>query len=166
VLDRGTGAVFITRNGKDLYAANTRADRSQPGDVGKLDAPHRPSGVQHHGRRRPERILVPNGRVGYVSGSSREQAQGARPARSVPVLTGREALVGTQPDTLQLARDGTLVVTLRGTPAQISLMDTRTFAVRTVDIPGHMTTGHHWLSAGGRFSYVAGRAAGRAGDGR
>jgi hypothetical protein len=24
-----------------------------------------------------------------------------------PALTGREALVGTQPDTLQLARDGT-----------------------------------------------------------
>lgn len=37
------------------------------------------------------------------------------------VLTGREALVGTQPDTLQLTNDGqTLVVALRGTPGAIS----------------------------------------------
>ena len=72
------------------------------------------------------------------------------------MLTGREAVVGTRPDTLQLTPDGKLlVVTLRGMPAQISLLDTRTFAVRIVDIPGHVTTGHHWLSEDGRQTFVA-----------
>ena len=71
-----------------------------------------------------------------------------------PRLTGREAVIGTQPDTLQLARH-TLVVTLRGTPAQVSLLDTRSFAVQLVNVTGHTTTGHHWLSRTGRFSYVA-----------
>jgi hypothetical protein len=27
--------------------------------------------------------------------------------------------------------------------------------VRPVDIPGHTTTGHHWLSRTGEFSFVA-----------
>ena len=36
--DARNHAVGITRNGKDLYATNSRADRSQPGDVTKLDA--------------------------------------------------------------------------------------------------------------------------------
>jgi hypothetical protein len=73
------------------------------------------------------------------------------------VLTGREALIGTMPDTLQLTNDGTtLVVTLRGTPAQISLLDTETFAPpRIVTIPGHTMTGHHWLSANGKVTFVA-----------
>jgi DNA-binding beta-propeller fold protein YncE len=72
------------------------------------------------------------------------------------VLTGREAVVGTMPDTLRLTNEGgTLVVTLRGTPAQISLMDTHSFAVQLVDIPGHATTGHHWLSADGKYTFVA-----------
>ena len=52
------------------------------------------------------------------------------------VLTGREAVVGTMPDTLQLANDGaTLVVTLRGNPAQISLLDLETFIATVVTIP-------------------------------
>jgi hypothetical protein len=75
---------------------------------------------------------------------------------SCPVLTGREAIVGTQPDTLQLTNDGrTLVVTLRGTPAQISLLDIESFGATIVNIPGHTTTGHHWLSASGKYSFVA-----------
>jgi hypothetical protein len=73
-----------------------------------------------------------------------------------PTLTGREAVVGTMPDTLRLTNDGsTLVVTLRGTPAQITFMDTESFATRIVTIPGHTTTGHHWLSADGKYTFVA-----------
>jgi hypothetical protein len=65
-------------------------------------------------------------------------------------------VVGTQPDTLRLAADGkVLVVALRGTPAQISLLDTSSLQVRTVTIPGHLTTGHEWLSANGKFTFVA-----------
>jgi DNA-binding beta-propeller fold protein YncE len=71
-------------------------------------------------------------------------------------LTGRQAMIGTMPDTLQLTNDGqTLVVTLRGTPAQISLLDTESFVPRIVNIPGHRTTGHHWLSPNGKYTFVA-----------
>ena len=60
------------------------------------------------------------------------------------------------PDTLQLTPDKQLlVVTLRGTPAQISLLDAKTFTVQLVSIPGHTTTGHHWLSKNGRLTFVA-----------
>jgi hypothetical protein len=39
--------------------------------------------------------------------------------------------------------------------ARISFLDTATFAVQIVNIPGHTTTGHHWLSANGKFTFVA-----------
>jgi YVTN family beta-propeller protein len=149
-----THAVFIHRN--DLYTTNTRAVRTEVGDVAHIDPRsgtllcNTPVGVD------PSEILVaPGGRRGYVTVRGENKVKELDLRGRCPVLTGREALVGTQPDTLQLTPDGTLVITLRGVPAQISLLDTRTFAVRILDIPGHMTTGHHWLSSHGRFSFVA-----------
>jgi DNA-binding beta-propeller fold protein YncE len=152
-----THSVFITRNGEDLYAANTRADRSQPGDIAHMDARtgallcNTPVGVD------PSEIYVrPNGKRGYVSVRGENKIKELDLRGDCPVLTGREAVIGTMPDTLQLTPDkDLLVVTLRGTPAQISLLDTGTFSVRIVNIPGHTTTGHHWLSRNGRLSYVA-----------
>jgi DNA-binding beta-propeller fold protein YncE len=44
-----THAVFIDR--KDLYTANTRAVRTDPGDVAHIDAPHRRAALQHARRR-------------------------------------------------------------------------------------------------------------------
>ena len=157
LLNARTHAVFATRDGKDLYTTNTRAIRTERGDVGHLDARsgrllcNTEVGVD------PSEILVtPNGRRGYVSVRGENKIKELDLRRDCPVLTGREAVIGTQPDTLQLTDDNdTLVVTLRGTPAQISLLDTHTFAVRLVDIPGHTTTGHHWLSRNGEFSFVA-----------
>jgi len=65
-------------------------------------------------------------------------------------------VIATMLNTHQLSNDSRLlVVTLRGTPAQISLLDTDTFAVQIVNIPGHTTTGHHWLSANSKFTFVA-----------
>jgi DNA-binding beta-propeller fold protein YncE len=152
-----THAVWITRNGRDLYATNSRADRSQPGDVAKLDA--RTGALLCNtmvGVDPSEVLATPNGRTGYVSVRRENKIKELDLSGRCPVLTGREAVIGTMPDTLQLTNDGqTLVVTLRGTPAQISLMDTETFAVRLVDIPGHTTTGHHWLSANGKYTFVA-----------
>jgi DNA-binding beta-propeller fold protein YncE len=152
-----THAVWITRDGNDLYATNTRANRTQPGDVAHLDA--------HTGRLLcntmvgvdPSEILAtPNGKLGYVSVRGENMIKELDLTADCPRLTGREAIIGTQPDTLRLANGAkTLVVTLRGTPAQISLLDTKTFAVRVVDIPGHTTTGHHWLSANGKLTFVA-----------
>lgn len=155
--DARTHAVWITRNGRDLYATNTRADRSQPGDVAKLDA--RTGELLCNtivGTDPSEVLATPNGRTGYVSVRRENKIKELDLSGPCPVLTGGEAVIGTMPDTLQLTNDGqTLVVTLRGTPAQISLMDTETFAVRLVDIPGHATTGHHWLSANGKYTFVA-----------
>jgi YVTN family beta-propeller protein len=155
LLNARTHAVWITRDGRDLYTTNTRSIRTERGDVGHIDARtgrllcNTEVGVD------PSEILVNrSGRRGYVSVRGENKIKELDLRDACPRLTGREAVIGTQPDTLQLARH-TLVVTLRGNPAQISLMDTRSFAVRPVAIPGHTTTGHHWLSRTGRFSFVA-----------
>jgi DNA-binding beta-propeller fold protein YncE len=158
--DARTHAVFV--RGRDLYATNTRVDRSQAGDVAKLDA--RTGALECNvivGADPSEILVTPNGKVGYVSVRREDKVKELDLRGPCPVLTGREAVVGTQPDTLQLTPDGrTLVVTLRGTPARIALMDTCHFAVRGVDIPGHTTTGHHWLSPNGRLTFVAAESPG------
>ena len=148
-----THAVWLA--GHDLYTTNTRALRTDPGDVGHIDARsgellcNTPVGVD------PSEILVrSSGRIGYVSVRGENKIKELDLRGRCPRLTGREAVIGTMPDTLQLTHH-TLVVTLRGTPAQISLLDTRSFTVQQVSIPGHTTTGHHWLSRTGRFSFVA-----------
>lgn len=159
--DARTHAVWITRDGKDLYATNTRVDRAQKGDVAKLDARTGRLECNVEVGADPSEILVtPNGKVGYVTVRREDKVKELDLRGRCPALTGREARIGAMPDTLQLTGDGdTLVVALRGTPAQIALMDTRSFAVRTVDIPGHNTTGHHWLSADSRFTFVAAESA-------
>jgi DNA-binding beta-propeller fold protein YncE len=152
-----THAVWIARDGKDLYATNSRFPRTEVGDVAKLDAVtgdllcNTIVGVD------PSEVLVtPDSHTAYVSVRGENKVKELDLTGECPVLTGREALVGTLPDTLQLTNDGsTLVVALRGTPAQISFLDTRTFAATIVLIPGHTTTGHHWLSANGKYSFVA-----------
>jgi DNA-binding beta-propeller fold protein YncE len=48
----------------------------------------------------------------------------------------RHVTVGTQPETLLLTADGrTLIVSLRGTPAQLAFVDTRSLTV-TATVPG------------------------------
>lgn len=147
---------FITRDGKDLYVTNSRADRTQPGDVSHLDA--RTGELLCNTMVGPdpsEIITTPNGKVGYVSVRRENKVKELDLSGPCPVLTGREVLVGTMPDTLQLTNDlKTLVVALRGTPAQITLVDTDAFTARIVSIPGHTTTGHQWLSANGKYSFV------------
>jgi DNA-binding beta-propeller fold protein YncE len=152
-----THAVWITRDGQDLYATNTRVDRTQPGDVAHLDARTGELLCNTTVGADPSEILVTsNGETGYVSVRRENKVKELDLRGDCPVLTGREAVVGAMPDTLRLTNDEkTLIVALRGTPAQISLLDTATFAVQIVNIPGHTTTGHHWLSANGKFTFVA-----------
>lgn len=152
-----THAVWITRNGQELYATNSRANRADVGDVAKLNAVTGELLCNTLVGADPSEVLVtPDSRTAYVSVRRENKVKELDLTGLCPVLTGREALVGTMPDTLQLANDGeTLVITLRGTPAQISLLDTATFAATVVNIPGHTTTGHHWLSANGKYSFVA-----------
>jgi YVTN family beta-propeller protein len=155
--DARTHAVWVAPNGRDLYATNSRTNRDLPGDVAKLDARTGALLCNTMVGRDPSEVLgTPDGRIGYVSVRRESKIKELDLTGDCPVLTGREAAIGTQPDTLRLTNDGrTLVVTLRGTPAQISLMDTETLAVRIVNIPNHTVTGHHWLSANSRYTFVA-----------
>jgi DNA-binding beta-propeller fold protein YncE len=152
-----THAVWITNDTQDLYATNTRVDRTMRGDVAHLDARTGELLCNTEVGADPSEILVaPSGKLGYVTVRRENIVKELDLRGRCPRLTGREALVGTQPDTLQLTNDGqTLVVALRGTPAAITLLDTSTFETRSVSIPGHVTTGHHALSADGKFTFVA-----------
>ncbi len=54
-----------------------------------------------------------------------------------------------------MTNDGkTLVVGLRSIP-QLALMDTETLSVRFVTFPGYGISGHEWLSANGKYTFVA-----------
>jgi YVTN family beta-propeller protein len=145
-----THAVFVSRDGKTLYAT----EAGIANDVVALDAAtggvvwRLPIGSN------PSEALVPRGeRVMYVS------VRNENAIKVVDLETQAIAAVipiGPQPDTLQITPDGrTLVVALRGTPAEVSLLDTETHVVRPVLFPGFTSTGHHWLSKDGRYSFVA-----------
>ena len=157
--DARTHAVWVTRNGKDLYATVTRADRTQVGDIVKLDARTGELLCTLVVGRDPSEILVTNrADLGYVTVRNENAVKELDLSGDCPTLTGRAAIVGTQPDTMRLTNDGdTLVVTLRGAPAAISLLDTNAFDVRQVVIPNHPASiaGHHWLSANGKYTFVA-----------
>ena len=64
------------------------------------------------------------------------------------------------PDTLRLARrDKLLTIGLRMMPAQVAVVDTRTFAYELVAIGPTLDTntiaGHQWTSRNGRFTFAA-----------
>jgi DNA-binding beta-propeller fold protein YncE len=61
------------------------------------------------------------------------------------------------PDTLGLARrDRVLTIGLRTTPAQLAVVDTRTFDYELVTIGAAGTiAGHQWTSSNGRFTFAA-----------
>jgi hypothetical protein len=64
--------------------------------------------------------------------------------------------IGVQPDTMQMTNDGkTLVVGLRSVPSQMALMDTDTRVVRHRRVPGYGISGHEWLSANGKYTFIA-----------
>ena len=107
------------------------------------------------GNRPSEVIVGPDGRTAYVSVRNEDKVR--RIDLGERQVTG-EVAVGTQPDTLQLALGGRLlVVALRGNPAQISFVDTSSFLrASTVDVAGPGTlAGHDWVSSDGRFTFVA-----------
>lgn len=143
-------AVWISQDNKTIYVANAGAN-----EIAALDAESGailwslPVGAN------PSEVLVThNEKIAYVSVRNENKVK-------VIDLEARaivgEIVVGTQPDTLRLTPNGkTLVVTLRGTPAQISLVNVfKTLSVQIVNIVPGTTTGHHWLSQNGRYSFVA-----------
>jgi len=144
-----THAVWITRDGKTLYATN-----SVENTISSLDAQTGTLLWSLAVGENPSEILVtPDGKTGYVTVRGEDKVKVVD--LTVPEIVG-EVVVGVQPDTLQLTPDlKTLVVALRGTPAEVALVDTRTLQVTQVAISPGTTTGHQWLSANGRYTFVA-----------
>jgi YVTN family beta-propeller protein len=145
-----THAVWITNNGKDLYATNEVTN-----DIAKIDA--RTGTLLWNlpvGNRPSEILVTDDGRTAYVTVRNEDKVK-VVDLTTAPARIVAETFIGTQPDTMQLTKTGTLVVGLRGVPARMALMDTATLAVRWVDLPGHVTTGHQWLSAGDRYTFIA-----------
>jgi DNA-binding beta-propeller fold protein YncE len=148
-------AVWVTNDGKDLYTTNEGATQSSPGTLSKLDARTGELIWEFGIGTRPSEVLVtPNGKTAYVSVRNDNRLRVVDVSDAQPRLIG-ETFIGVQPDTLQMTNDGkTLVVGLRSIP-QMALMDTETLDVRFVNFPGFSISGHEWLSANGKYTFIA-----------
>ena len=69
----------------------------------------------------------------------------------------QEIVLGPLPDTLQLsANEKLLTVGLRGTPAQLAVLDTETLTLEIITIGSTGTVaGHQWTSPNGHFTFAA-----------
>jgi DNA-binding beta-propeller fold protein YncE len=150
-----THAVWISNNGQELYATNEGATATVQGTISKLDAQTgEPIWEIEIGKRPSEILVTPNRKTAYVSVRNDNAVRVVDISGEKPAVVG-ETFIGVQPDTLQLTNDGdTLVVGLRSIP-QMALMDTHTLEVRWVNFPGYGISGHEWLSANGKYTYIA-----------
>jgi len=150
-----THAVWITNDGKDVYATNEGSVQSDTGTLSRLHAATGERLWEIPTGRRPSEVLVtPNRKTAYVSIRNDNAVKVYDVSGETPALTG-ETFIGVQPDTLQMTNDGkTLIVGLRSIP-QLALMDTETLSVRFVTFPGVGISGHEWLSANGKYTFVA-----------
>jgi YVTN family beta-propeller protein len=145
-----THAVWINQYGRFLYATNSVANT-----ISKLDARTGELLWELPIGNNPSEILVtPDDRTAYVSVRNENKIRIVDVSSDPPVIVG-EQVIGTQPDTLQLTNDGDwLIVGLRGTPATMAMLNTRTLAVRAVPLTG-TTTGHQCLSANSKYTFMA-----------
>jgi DNA-binding beta-propeller fold protein YncE len=101
-----------------------------------------------------ELAVAHDGKTAYVS------CRGGNALRVVD-LEHREIVrmmaLGPAPDSLQLsANEKLLTIGLRGTPAQVAVVDMETFDYEIVTIGGSGTTaGHQWTSPNGHFTFAA-----------
>lgn len=103
-----------------------------------------------------ELVVTRHGKTAYVS---------RRTANTVSVIdlrrqTYTDVLTLGLPDTLQLsANEKQLTIGLRTTPAQVAVVDTRTFDYELVRIGPMLDTttiaGHQWTSKNGRFTFAS-----------
>jgi YVTN family beta-propeller protein len=150
-----THAVWITNDGKALYATNEGATQTSQGTLSKLDAQTgEPIWEIEVGRRPSEVLVTPNGKTAYVTIRNDNKARVFDVSGDLPQFVD-ERFIGVMPDTMQMTNDGkTLVVGLRSIP-QMALMDTDTLDVRSVTFPGYFISGHEWLSANGKYTFIA-----------
>jgi len=148
-----THAVWITPHERWLYATNEGPLQAGPGTFSKLNAHTGELIWEHPVGNRPSEVLVDR-KTAYVSIRNDNVIRVYDVSGPLPVLRG-EAEAKFMPDTLSLTNDKrSLIVGLRGTPARMAFIDTRTLATTYVDLPG-FTTGHQWLSRNDRFTFMA-----------
>ena len=152
-----THAVWISNDGRNLYATNAGTANT----ISKLDtrdAAPNPIWEFPVGASPSEILVTQDDKVAYVSVRNEDKIKVVDVSGDDPIVIG-EAAARSQPDTLSLTNDGkTLVVGLRASPtgrARAALIDTATLATRYVEMPAHTTTGHQWLSANGRYTFMA-----------
>jgi DNA-binding beta-propeller fold protein YncE len=142
-------AAVFAPNGKTLYAASDAT-----GEIVALDPRTGEIFWRLNVPGAHELVVTRDGETAYVS---------RRTANEVCVLdleehdTCTDVLALGLPDTLRLARrDRLLTIGLRTTPAQLAVVDTRTFKSQLVTIGGAGTiAGHQWTSRNGRFTFAA-----------
>ena len=151
-----THAVWAGNDGT-LYATNSlgSAASGPPGTVSAIDVSTGSLLWEVVVGPNPSEVLVTDdGKTAYVTVRA-EDAVRVLDLTTDPPTVSLPVPIGKQPDTLQLTNDRkTLVVALRGAPA-VTLMDTVTLDTRTVTLEGRTTTGHQWLSANGRYTFLA-----------
>jgi YVTN family beta-propeller protein len=151
--DAKTHAVWISPNGRHLYATNEGFPQAGPGTFSKLDARTGRLIWEQTVGNRPSEVLVDDG-IAYVSVRNEHVIRVYDVSGCAPVFRG-QAEANFMPDTLSLTDDGhTLIVGLRGTPARMAFIDTETLTTTYLSLPGS-TTGHQWLSSNGRFTFIA-----------
>ena len=145
---RSHAGVFST-NGKVVYVANDVVDELSAVDPITGELLWSMTVPNAH-----ELAVTQDGKIAYVT------CRAGNALRIVDlehhVITATIPL-GPSPDTLQLsANEKLLTVGLRGTPAQVAVIDTDTFAMDIVTIGGPGTiAGHQWTSANGHFTFAA-----------
>ncbi len=151
-----THAVWITNDGKDLYATNEGATTSAFGTLSKLDTETGDRVWEIQVGHRPSEVLVtPDGKTAYVTIRNDNAVKVYDVSGDLPVQIGEEVPIGGMPDTMQISNDGkTLVVGLRSVP-QMALMETESREVRHVTFTGYGISGHQALSANGKFTFIA-----------
>jgi YVTN family beta-propeller protein len=144
-----THAPAPSPDGKTLYAVNSGGNK-----LAALDA--RTGAIEWSmpvGDNPSEFHVLRDGKTGFLSARNLDEIE-------VIDLSAREIVrripIGDQPDTVQIAPDESfLVVALRATPAEVDVVDLGKFSVAKVVFTGVRLTGHNWLSANGRYSYVS-----------
>jgi DNA-binding beta-propeller fold protein YncE len=148
-----THAVWVTPNERWLYATNEGSPASGPGTISKLNARTGELIWEHVVGNRPSEVLVDR-RTAYVSVRNDNVIRVYDVRANPPVLIG-QAEANFMPDTLSLTNDKrTLIVGLRGTPARMAFIDTRTLTTQYLSLPG-VTTGHQWLTRNSRYTFIA-----------
>jgi DNA-binding beta-propeller fold protein YncE len=148
---RAHAAVFAP-NGKILYVASDASDEiialnPRTGEIfWRLNVPH-----AH------ELAITQNGKTAYVTRRMANQLSMIDLQRH---QTFTDVLALGLPDTVRLSRnDKQLTVGLRTSPAQLAVVDTRTFEYGLVRLGPILDTttiaGHQWTSPNGRFTFAA-----------